>query len=87
MRNSSLVEYLSADNVTGLNTLPKLWILISVRMVEERSVSLRSRTEKFDGGIRSENAGMSNEKMGEIPIRRKPKVSWVKVVFPGLVGP
>ena len=39
------------------------------------------------GGIRSENAGMSNEKMGEIPIRRKPKVSWVKAIFPGLVGP
>ena len=39
------------------------------------------------GGIGSENAGMSNEKTGEIPVRRKPKVSWVKVVFPGLVGP
>ena len=39
------------------------------------------------GGIRSENAGMSNEKAGEIPARRKPKVSWVKSVFPGLVGP
>jgi hypothetical protein len=34
-----------------------------------------------------ENAGMSNEKGGEIPPRRKPKVSWVKVIFPGLVGP
>ena len=30
---------------------------------------------------------MSNEKVGESPTRRKPKVSWVKVVFPGLVGP
>ena len=39
------------------------------------------------GGNGSENAGMSNEKRGEIPLRRKPKVSWVKVVFPGLVGP
>jgi hypothetical protein len=39
------------------------------------------------GGNGSENAGMSNEKAGEIPARRKPKVSWVKVVFPGLVGP
>ena len=42
---------------------------------------------RLAGGIRSENAGMSNEKMGEIPIRRKPEVSWVKVIFPGLVGP
>ena len=30
---------------------------------------------------------MSNEKAGESPARRKPKVSWVKSVFPGLVGP
>jgi hypothetical protein len=29
----------------------------------------------------SENAGMSNEKRGEIPLRRKSKVSSVKVVF------
>ena len=29
---------------------------------------------------------MSNEKTGEIPVRRKPEVSWVKVIFPGLVG-
>ena len=39
------------------------------------------------GGDGRENAGMSNEKTGEIPVRRKPEVSWVKVVFPGLVGP
>jgi hypothetical protein len=38
------------------------------------------------GALRSENAGVSNEKIGENPIRRKPKVSRVKVVFPGLVG-
>ena len=30
---------------------------------------------------------MSNDKAGENPARRKPKVSWVKVVCPGLVGP
>ena len=27
------------------------------------------------GALRSENAGVSNEKIGENPIRRKPKVS------------
>ena len=27
------------------------------------------------------------KKTGEIPVRRKPKVSWVKVICPGLVGP
>ncbi len=31
--------------------------------------------------------GMSNDKGGENPPRRKPKVSRVKLVFPGLVGP
>ena len=29
---------------------------------------------------------MSNDKMCEKHIRRKSKVSWVKVIFPGLVG-
>ncbi len=39
------------------------------------------------GGCTSEDAGMSNEKMDKKSIRRKLKVSWVKVIFPGLVGP
>ena len=30
---------------------------------------------------------MSNEKMSENLIRRKPKVSWGRFVRPGLVGP
>lgn len=34
-----------------------------------------------------ENAGMSNEEMGEIPIRRKPKVSRVKAIYPGVSRP
>ena len=35
------------------------------------------------GGHSRENAGISNEKTGEIPVRRKPKVSWVKAICPG----
>ena len=35
------------------------------------------------GGGGRENAGISNEKTGEIPVRRKPKVSWVKAICPG----
>jgi hypothetical protein len=35
------------------------------------------------GALRSENAGASNEKIGENPIRRKPKVSRGRVVLPG----
>ena len=30
---------------------------------------------------------MSNEKISENLIRRKPKVSWGRLVHPGLVGP
>ena len=31
-------------------------------------------------------AGMSNDKIGENPIRRKPKVSWGRQIRPGLAG-
>ena len=39
------------------------------------------------GLLRSDYADISNDKTGEKPVRRKPKVSWVKLIFPGLVGP
>ena len=39
------------------------------------------------GGNTSEDAGMSNEKTDKKSVRRKLEVSWVKVIFPGLVGP
>ena len=42
---------------------------------------------KFCGRNRSENVGTSNEKISENLIRRKTKVSWGRVVRPGLVGP
>ena len=35
------------------------------------------------GDNRRENAGISNEKAGEIPARRKSEVSGVKKVYPG----
>ena len=56
-------------------------------MVEERSVSLRRGIEKCPGGIRSANADMSSDKEGEKPSRRKSKVSCVKLICAGLVGP
>ena len=59
MRNSSLVEWLCAENVTGLKFTPKL--RIPQGMVDERCVSQRSSTERSCGGIASENAGMSSE--------------------------
>ncbi len=35
----------------------------------------RSQIVRTGGAFRSENAGMSSEKRGENPLRRKPKVS------------
>ena len=43
--------------------------------------------ESHAGRDGRENAGMSNEKTGEIPVRRKPKVSRVKVIFPRVSRP
>ena len=42
---------------------------------------------RFGGAISSENAGMSSNKEGENPSRRKSKVSWAMIIIPGLVGP
>lgn len=46
-----------------------------------RSVKVTDR-----GALTSEDADISNDKTGEIPVRRKPKVSWATFVVPGLVG-
>ena len=40
---------------------------------------------KRAGVVGSEYPGLSNDKCGQNPHRRKDKVSWVKFVFPGLV--
>ena len=39
------------------------------------------------GALRSENAGTSNHNAGEIPARRKIKVSEAMMISFGLVGP
>ena len=44
-------------------------------MVEKRSMRDTSVTVRMHVAHRSENAGISNEKTGEIPVRRKPKDS------------
>ena len=54
--------------------------------VGERSVVGRSISVSGYGRSRSENVGMSNEKISENLIRRKSKVSWGRFVRPGLVG-
>lgn len=57
------------------------------RVVGERSSQRRSGTETSRGAAASDYAGMSNDKAGENPARRKPKVSWGRYIRPGLVGP
>ncbi len=44
--------------------------------VGERTTGDTSRTVRSAGAAASDNAGMSNDKTGENPVRRKPKVSW-----------
>ena len=77
MRNSSLVKWLCAENVTGLSLPPKPRILEVFDFQNGRGAFQQQRryTERNTGAAGSENAGMSSEKAGENPARRKPKVS------------
>ena len=58
-----------------------------VRVEGERSLREEGKAVRHTVLQRSDYADISNDKTGEKPVRRKPKVSWVKVIFPGLVGP
>ena len=55
--------------------------------VGERSAVVRSVTVRRRGRSRSENVGTSSDKTGEKPVRRKPEVSWARLILPGSVGP
>jgi hypothetical protein len=61
--------------------------LRAIKGVGERCCQRGSRTETSGGASASDYAGMSNDKTGENPVRRKPKVSWGRYIRPGLVGP
>jgi len=54
--------------------------------VGERSLRAEGVSEGMLDCSEVINADMSNDKICEKHIRRKPEVSWVKVIFPGLVG-
>ena len=56
-------------------------------VVEERCILGRSVRVTERGLYTSDYADMSNEKSGENPGRRNPKISWGRFVRPGLVGP
>ena len=55
--------------------------------VGEHSSVGRSHTVRSGGRTRRDDAGMSSDKHGEKPCHRKPKVSWGRLILPGLVGP
>ena len=54
--------------------------------VGEHSVLGQSMTARTCELYRSDHADISNDKTGEKPVRRKPKVSRARVIRPGLVG-
>ena len=87
MRNSSLVNHCSADNSTGLKQTAEAADFNFVEVVGERSIWIEARPIRTCGPIRSDDAGMSNEKTGESPVRRKPKVSGARVILLGSAGP
>ena len=55
--------------------------------VRERSLRDEAKGASHGGALGSENAGTSNRNAGEIPARRKHKVSYSTVIRVGLVGP
>ena len=56
-------------------------------MVGERSYCSEVHAVRRDGAMGSENVGTSNHNTGEMPVRRKPKVSLAMLIIQGLVGP
>ena len=56
-------------------------------VVEERSLLVEGEGVTDSGRQGSDYADMSNDKPGENPGRRNPKVSWGRFVRPGLAGP
>jgi len=56
-------------------------------VVEERSQGVEAATASCGGALGSDYAGMSSDKTGVKPVRRKPKVSRGRLIRPGLVGP
>ena len=77
-RNSSLVEWIRADNSTGLKSDTEAADsndVRVVRLVEERSMFAEARPTRTGGGHGRDPAGTSSDKTRENRVRRKPKVS------------
>ncbi len=85
MRNSSLVKRVRAENVTGLKHSTEATDLRSLDrvVVGEHSKGVEGRPVRTAGALGREYAGISNDKTGEKPVRRKSKVSWARLILPG----
>ena len=62
MRNSSLVKWSCAENITGLSLAPKLWIVPEGSYGRGAFCRQGRSTGRTAGDDRRENAGMSSEK-------------------------
>ena len=72
------------DNNRVSNLLPKPWD--TDVSVGEHSSRRRRRTARCSGASGKANVGISNDKGGAMPPRRKTKVSWATLIVPGSVG-
>src|SRR5829696_3653284 len=76
VRNSSLVKWCRAENVSGLKVVYRshgLWTLES-GVVGEHPVAIEAAAGASRGRIRRENAGMSNERRARNPSAESPRV-------------
>ena len=90
MRNSSLVEWYCADNLTGLKSATEAMAqpLSKMSAGGRGALSwLRSCGVNHGGAMTSENVCMSNVKACENHAHRKPKVSYATFIGVGLVRP
>ena len=72
------------DNNRVLSDVPKPWDAYA--SVGEHSSQRRRRTARCSGASGKANVGISNDKGGAMPPRRKAKVSGATLIVPGSVG-
>jgi hypothetical protein len=80
-RNSSLVKRIRAENVTGLKRGTEATGLVTIG----RGVFSERYAVYRQGALTAQRrayAGMSSDKPGRKPGRRKPKVSWGRISLP-----
>ncbi len=90
VRNSSLVKCSGAENVTGLKLVTEAVDLRGLRaaqVVGERSQAREAAAEASRGGLRSENAGVSNERRVRIPPADCPRFPEQRSSAQGQSGP